>query len=610
LVAEGRNLFWRGLGGVYASPYPLFPGLVAPLLALAAVLLGWRYAGEPKVFDDPAVGNEVGEETSGTEGDEGSSKKEVDEAALTTRRVRVLDALALASGALALVSAGWRGLEGWAGRAASFVTPDRALFVLALLLLARLSLAYPRVFRPSGERNLSESVRSARRSEAVWLGSLWAAVGFWLSLGMNGLLFRLAFEHLFVFRSQRLPARASMVAYVGLALLAGVGAWRVAEALSRRGLRRRAWAVWALLVCALLFELRVAPLRFVRGAVNADEVSLRLKETPMRGGLVELPAGLEGPSHLYMLRAADHRRPLVNATSSFVPPTAWEIHELTREGPINPRLLDLLESVPVSYVVVRNQLVAPERRYDYESFLADALRTGRLRFVRRSGEADDLYAVVKTEPEARQEAPAPAFASPRAWDELLREDPVHLLGRWRAWSLKIYLLHKATYGRAPRMEEFMPDMLALAAGVRAEDEAARLEQNIKALLDAWVERPSFVEAFGRVSGGQFVLRVLENAGLSASEGETAGLTEALRREGRVGVLRRVVEHPEFVRREQTRALVLLHYFAYLRRNPGDPPDEDWTGFDFWVREVESSGDTSRLTRAFMASGEHGGTKKP
>jgi hypothetical protein len=50
--------------------------------------------------------------------------------------------------------------------------------------------------------------------------------------------------------------------------------------------------------------------------------------------------------------------------------------------------------------------------------------------------------------------------------------------------------------------------------------------------------------------------------------------------------------------------VLLHYFGYLHRNPDDAPDKNLTGFNFWVREVEVSGDPSRLARGFMASGEN------
>jgi hypothetical protein len=50
--------------------------------------------------------------------------------------------------------------------------------------------------------------------------------------------------------------------------------------------------------------------------------------------------------------------------------------------------------------------------------------------------------------------------------------------------------------------------------------------------------------------------------------------------------------------------VLLHYFAYLHRNPEDPPDNNLKGFDHWVKQLELSGDSSKLAAAFMASFEY------
>jgi hypothetical protein len=66
----------------------------------------------------------------------------------------------------------------------------------------------------------------------------------------------------------------------------------------------------------------------------------------------------------------------------------------------------------------------------------------------------------------------------------------------------------------------------------------------------------------------------------------------------------LVNQRDFVAREENRSLVLLHYFGYLHRNPDDPPDNNLNGFNFWMREVEVSGDPSRLTRGFMVSGEN------
>ena len=329
----------------------------------------------------------------------------------------------------------------------------------------------------------------------------------------------------------------------------------------------------------------------------------------MRGGVVELPAGSDGHNHLYMLRAADHARPLVNATSSFVPQPIWELYDLTRGGPIDPRLLDRLEELSTSYVVVHNARLAPERRTDYEQFFARAVATGRLRFVRRFEDRDDLYAVTKLEPEARGEEPPPFASTVRRLDEMLAEDPINLLGEFLQWGQTLERLHKASFGRLPRYEEFIPDAQRLAGGALAGDEEGRkrLEDNYRALLSDWTQREAFKTAFDPLSDEQFVDTLLRNAGLTLPAGERAAHVEGLRSgaQSRADVLGRMIETREFIERENYPSIVLLHYFGYLRRDPDAPPDRDLSGFNFWIRELKNSGgDRDRVGRAFAESGEY------
>jgi hypothetical protein len=69
----------------------------------------------------------------------------------------------------------------------------------------------------------------------------------------------------------------------------------------------------------LLFELNAAPLAIVRGDVLPDAVTLKLKNTSMRGqASLILPAGGQS-NYRYMLRAADHQKPLVVGTSVSIP---------------------------------------------------------------------------------------------------------------------------------------------------------------------------------------------------------------------------------------------------------------------------------------------------
>jgi hypothetical protein len=58
--------------------------------------------------------------------------------------------------------------------------------------------------------------------------------------------------------------------------------------------------------------------------------------------------------------------------------------------------------------------------------------------------------------------------------------------------------------------------------------------------------------------------------------------EGSRQETRATVLRKIAEHPAFIAAEFNRAFVLMQYFGYLRRNPDDPPNNNFDGFDFWL----------------------------
>ncbi|MFL6211177.1 MAG: hypothetical protein ACJ74W_20175 [Pyrinomonadaceae bacterium] len=383
LTARGFNRVWldmgRNLPNVKAT---LFPGLLPLLLALAALLLvnhGARRTPQP--FTDEAHDD--------------STRK---------RWLYALDALCVVAGCVALVAAGYAGAPAgtWAGALFPAGTADRALLVLTVAFIARLSIAYPPLLRRGASHNLIESLRAERRSDAFWLGVIWAGAGFLGSFGMSFYLYRVLFDLLLPLQSIRAPYRAGMTAYVGLALLAALGAQRLTQLAARWRPFTKPHLVYALLVGALLFELHAAPLAFIRGAVFPDAVTLRLKELRMRGGVLDLPSLPEAPYysfHLAMLRAADHGHPVVFAAASFIPPLTIKVHELSNAPELSKELLDLFEQLPVSYVVVHRPLLKPARAQAFATFFADGVAAGRLRLV-GSYDSADLYAVTKTEPEA------------------------------------------------------------------------------------------------------------------------------------------------------------------------------------------------------------------
>ncbi len=105
--------------------------------------------------------------------------------------------------------------------------------------------------------------------------------------------------------------------------------------------------------------------------------------------------------------------------------------------------------------------------------------------------------------------------------------------------------------------------------------------------------------------------MLANAGLGEDASLRESLTAALSsgEETRAGALLRVAADTRFAERQQNRSLVLLHFFGYFRRDPGDPPDRDMSGFDFWLADLERNRNPGKLPLAFKDSVEYNSRKK-
>ncbi|MFI5119651.1 MAG: hypothetical protein ACHQM4_04520 [Thermoanaerobaculia bacterium] len=254
------------------------------------------------------------------------------------------------------------------------------------------------------------------RPEAATAGVLFAGLGFVGSFGMSTPFHRLLYL-LPPFHAIRAPVRWAMVADLGLAVLAGVAAAALVEAWSRRRSKAVGLGIAACLSGALLFEDRVAPLYLHRGEPDPDPLTRFLRATPMAGGLYELPDEFSETNCLHVLRAADHWKPLVNGYSGFWTPIAQNLHDLLGHGK-TVELLDALEAVPVSYVTVRPQRMTAEQRATAAKFVEAGIASHRLLHVRHFLPDDELYAVVRTEPDAKRLEGAPARNEPATAREI------------------------------------------------------------------------------------------------------------------------------------------------------------------------------------------------
>ena len=451
------------------------------------------------------------------------------------------------------------------------------------------------------------SLQPVGLNQSVGVGVVWIVWGFLASLGTKFFPNTLMHEFLLPYRSMHIPSRSVMVCYVGLAVLAGVGAARLAQAASRS----RRWVYASLLLVVLVgltFDLRAFPLHFEKGAVDPDAITLRLKKTPMKGGLVELPSNGCCSRHRYMLRAADHGKPLVNATSSFISPLTDEINRLSTDSPIPASFIEVLEKIPASYLVVHNEEISPLRREDYRSFLADAIAAGRLRFVNRFDNRDDLYAFVKTEPNAHAEAPPPVELEVHDWATLVERDPVNILTAGAEYGRALYRLHLVARGRMPRYDEFMSGVHTTGIGIYPGSATAKadFETRLVGLVRSWEGSAWFVATYRGLDDAQYVARLYENAGIGTTDAERSSLVEALtsRTETRGGALLKVAADPRVEERNHDRSVLLLHYFGFLRRNPDDPPDHNLDGFNFWLSNLKREQDLDQITFAFRDSLEY------
>jgi hypothetical protein len=168
-----------------------------------------------------------------------------------------------------------------------------------------------------------------------------------------------------------------------------------------------------------------------------------------------------------------------------------------------------------------------------------------------------------------------------------------------------------------RLNEFLLDTQQIADGVVVLQPGweALLENHKQAFALDFVQRSRFTSAFPTtLTPAQFVDALFANVGVTPSttdrnaaigEFGAAGNTTDTAARGRA--LRRVAENSVFTQQEFNRAFVLMQYFGYLRRNPNDPQDSDYTGYDFWLTKLNQFNGSfvdAEMVKAFITSIEY------
>ena len=194
-------------------------------------------------------------------------------------------------------------------------------------------------------------------------------------------------------------------------------------------------------------------------------------------------------------------------------------------------------------------------------------------------------------------------------------------------------IYKAAYGNAGgtstfggthqlsvpivRINEFLPDTQRIGQGVVVGQTGWEtvIENNKQTFTADFVQRTRFTDALpATMTPAQFVDKLFANAGVTPTPADrnvaiaefgSAMNTSDVAARGRA--LRRVAENSTLVTNEFNRAFVLMQFYGYLRRNPNDSPDSDYTGYDFWLTKLNQFNGNfvnAEMVKAFILSSEY------
>lgn len=170
-----------------------------------------------------------------------------------------------------------------------------------------------------------------------------------------------------------------------------------------------------------------------------------------------------------------------------------------------------------------------------------------------------------------------------------------------------------------RLNQFLPDTQRVGQGVvvGVGNWPQQLDDNKSAFTEEFVQRPAFLAVLpASMTSAAFVDKLNDNAKSNSdakplSQAERDNLVAALDNGTmtRGQVLRAVAEDADLDSAEKNRAFVLMQFYGYLRRNPNDPQDPDYTGYEFWLNKLNAAnGDyiAAEMVKAFITAGEYRG----
>lgn len=163
-----------------------------------------------------------------------------------------------------------------------------------------------------------------------------------------------------------------------------------------------------------------------------------------------------------------------------------------------------------------------------------------------------------------------------------------------------------------RLNEFVADSHIIGDGVVVgeADWQHQLDVNKSTFFEAFVARQRFLNDYPlSLSPAEFVDKLNLRAGnvLTTSERDTLVNQLQTGQKSRAQAVRAVAEDGTLATNESNRAFVLMQYFGYLRRNPNDLQDSDYSGYKFWLDKLNQFNGNfveAEMVKAFINSGEY------
>jgi len=173
----------------------------------------------------------------------------------------------------------------------------------------------------------------------------------------------------------------------------------------------------------------------------------------------------------------------------------------------------------------------------------------------------------------------------------------------------------------PLYSSYLTDMSQVTAGIVVNNQldAARINANKQAFVEAFVQRPEFQAIYGSLTPTQFVDKLAQTTGVTIPAADRTALINDITNNpaNKASVVYKVVDGTvttgteghfefqttygkQFYDQEFNSVFVFIEYISYLRRNP----DQD--GFNHWLGKMNQFGNwvDAQMVLAFILSPEY------